>query len=76
MAAKRPFQIVYSQKLIRSLADIAEDIGQIKRSDGNFFLKRANEHLFVSGIVIKGLMIWGSKCHQNNSPVVCNGYLK
>ena len=27
-------------------------------------------------VVIKGLMIWGSKCHQNNSPVVCNGYLK
>ena len=21
-------------------------------------------------------MIWGSKCHQNNSPVVCNGYVK
>ena len=27
-------------------------------------------------IVIKGLMIWGSKCHQNNSPVVCDGYVK
>ena len=25
---------------------------------------------------IKGLMIWGSKCHQNNSPVVCDGYVK
>ena len=23
-------------------------------------------------VVIKGLMIWGSKCHQNNSPVVCD----
>ena len=21
-------------------------------------------------------MIWGSKCHQNNSPVVCDGYVK
>ena len=27
-------------------------------------------------IVIKGLMIRGSKCHQNNSPVVCDGYAK
>ena len=27
-------------------------------------------------IVTKGLMIWGSKCHQNNSPVVCDGYVK
>ena len=26
-------------------------------------------------IVIKGLLIWGSKCHQNNSPVVCDGYV-
>ena len=29
---------------------LAEHICQIKkRSDGNFFLKRANEHFFVSG---------------------------
>ena len=27
-------------------------------------------------IVIKGLVIWGSKCHQDNSPVVCDGYVK
>ena len=27
-------------------------------------------------IVIKGLVIWGSKCHRNNSPVVCDGYVK
>ena len=26
-------------------------------------------------IIIEGLMIWGSKCHQN-SPVVCDGYVK
>ena len=25
-------------------------------------------------IVIKRLMIWGSKCHQNDSP--CDGYVK
>ena len=25
-------------------------------------------------IVIKGLMIWGSKCHQKHSPMVCEGY--
>ena len=27
-------------------------------------------------IVIQRLMIWGSKCHQNNSRVVCDGYVK
>ena len=27
-------------------------------------------------IVIEGLMIWGSKCHQNNSPAVGDGYVK
>ena len=27
-------------------------------------------------IVIKGLLIWGSKYHQNNSPVLCDGYVK
>ena len=27
-------------------------------------------------IVIKGLVICGAKCHQNNSPVVCDGYVK
>ena len=27
-------------------------------------------------VVIKGLMIWGSKCHQNNSPVECGGYVE
>ena len=50
MAAKRPFFYVCSQKGIRTLADIAEHFSQIKRrSDGNCFLKRANEHFFVSG---------------------------
>ena len=44
------FKIVCSQKFLRSLADIAEHICQIKRrSDGNFFPKRANELFFVSG---------------------------
>ena len=27
-------------------------------------------------IIIEGLMIWGSKRHQNNSPVVYDGYVK
>ena len=27
-------------------------------------------------IAINGLMIWGSKCHKNYSPVVCDGYVK
>ena len=49
-AAKQPFLNFCSQKGIRSLADIAEHICQIKRrSDGNCFLKRVNEHFFVSG---------------------------
>ena len=49
------------------MADIAEHICQIKRrSDDNFLV----------AIVIKGLTIWGSKCHQNNSRVVCDGYVK
>ena len=44
------FKIVCSQKLIRSLADIAEHICQIKRrSDVNFILKRAKEYFFISG---------------------------
>ena len=30
----------------------------------------------LMAIAIKGLMIWGSKCHQNNSPVICDGYVK
>ena len=50
MAALRPFWRCFLTKLIRSLADIAEHTYQIqRRSDGNFFLKRANEHFFVSG---------------------------
>ena len=27
-------------------------------------------------MAIQGLMIWRSKCHQNDSPVVCDGYVK
>ena len=46
------FEIVCSQKLIRSLADIAEHIAKLKKkTDRNFFLERANEHYFVSGTV-------------------------
>ena len=41
-----------------------------------YFLKRTNKYFFVSGAVIEGLMIWGSKCHKNNSPVVSDGYVK
>ena len=69
-------EIVCSRKLIRSLPDIAEHICQIKKgSDGNFFLKRTNELFSLVAIVIKGL-IWGSKYHQNNSPVACDSYVK
>ena len=69
-------QIVGSQKLTRSFADIAEHICKIeRRSVGNFFLKRANISWLVA-IVIKGLVKWGSKCNKNNSPMVCDGYVK
>ena len=64
---------------IRSLVDIAEYkcICQIKRkSDGKFLLKNTNEHFFVSGLVIKGSLIWESKCPQKHSLVVCDGYVK
>ena len=27
-------------------------------------------------IVIQGLVIWGAKFHQNNFPVVCDGYVR
>ena len=27
-------------------------------------------------LVIEGLMIRGSNCHQNNSPMVCDSYVK
>ena len=27
-------------------------------------------------IVIEGFMIWGSKCYQNNSTVICDSYVK
>ena len=30
----------------------------------------------VVTMAIKRLMIWGSKCHQKKSPVVCDGYVK
>ena len=77
MATNSPLEIVCSQKSIRSLADLVEQICQIKkRSDGNFFLKGDNEHFFVMTVVIEGLIIWGSKCHQNNSQVVSDGYVK
>ena len=45
------FEFVCFQKVISSLTDIAEHICQIKRkSDGNFFLKHANEFFFVIGL--------------------------
>ena len=65
------FEIVCSQKLIRSLTDTAEHICQIKKgSDRKLFPETSFSSLVA--IVIKVLMI----CHQNNSPVVCDGYVK
>ena len=63
------------QKLIRSLA---EHICKSKEDLMETFSRNALTSFssFKVAIVIKGLMIWGSKCHQNNSPVVCDGYVK
>ena len=35
-----------------------------------------SSHLRCRRELIKGLIIWRSKCHQNSSPVVCDGYVK
>ena len=40
------------------------------------FSQNALTSIFSLVAIIKGLMIWGAKCHQNNSPVVCDGYVK
>ena len=41
-----------------------------------FFLNALTSISSLVAIVIKGLVIWESKCHLNNSPVVCDGYVK
>ena len=65
------FKIVCSQMLIRSLNDIAVHICQIKRkSAGNFFLKCATSISLLVALVINGLIIWESKCHQKSSGVI------
>ena len=71
------FGIVWSQKLIRSLADIAENICQIKEDLlATFSWNVLTSISSLVAIVIKGLIIWRSKCHQNNSAEVCDGYVK
>ena len=41
------------------------------------FSRNALASIFsLVAIVNKWVMIWGSKCHQNNPPVVCDGYVK
>ena len=77
MATKRPFWNCLLPKVNQVIADIAEQICQIKKgSDGNFSWNALTSFSSLVTIVIKGLMIWGSKCHQNNSSVVCHGYEK
>ena len=70
------FEIVCSQKLIRSLADKAEIFAKLKEDVMETFSWNALASIsWLAAIVIKGLMIWGSKCHQNDSPVVCDCYV-
>ena len=65
------FKIVCSQKIIRSLTDIAVHICQIKRKSArNFFLKCATSISLLVALVIKGLIIWESKCHQKSPGVI------
>ena len=56
------FTIVVSQKLFRSLADIAEHICQIKkRSDGSILLKRAKKHFSIKPFILLKL-VYGFFC--------------
>ena len=43
---------------------------------GKFSLNALTSISLLVAIVIKGLMKWGSKYDQDNSPVVCDGYVK
>ena len=65
MNAKRPFW----NRLLPEVnqADIAVYICQIKRSAGHFFLKRANEHFFVSGPSNQRVHYMGIKMSSNIS---------
>ena len=62
------FKMACSQKLIKSMADIAQQICQIKRrSDENFLLKRAKDHFFNDMVI---------KMSPGHFPVICYGYVK
>ena len=72
------FTIVFSQKLIRSLAEIADYICKIKRrSDGNYFMKRSSEHFVVSGRINKRVDDMGINMSPKQFPMgrLCNGYV-
>ena len=59
------------------MADIVEHICQIKkRSDGNFFLKRANKLFFVSGHSNYSVDDMGINISPKQFPSVCDGYVK
>ena len=63
--------------VIKSLADIAEHIAKLKEDLMATFSWNALTSIYsLVAIVIKGFTIWGLKCHQNNPPVVCDGYVK
>ena len=66
------------KKLIRALADIAEHIfTKLKEYLMGTFSCNALTSISSSvAVVIKGLIIWGSKCHAKHSPVVWGGYVK
>ena len=70
-------KLLYPKKLIKSLADIAEHIYAKLKEDliATFSWNVLMSISLLVAIVIKGLKIWGSKCHQNNSPVVCDGFM-
>ena len=75
MATKRPFWNCLPPKVNHVIGWHSLTYLQIKKwSDGNWNALTSFSSLVV--IVIKGSVIWGSKCHRNNSPVVCDGYVK
>ena len=72
MISNWALQIICSQKLIRSLPDIAEQMYKnIKRS--NFFQKPI---LVSCHVIIMKLILWELKYHETDSRVLCNILVK
>ena len=63
--------------LIRSSANIAVHICQLKRRSAGFFSWNALTNIsLLAALVIKGLVIYGNQNVTKTSLVVCDGYVK